>query len=59
MNVLLYCSATVASQRMWALQRLRKLIANEFGGQLNVDSILGNEVSEEGATAYNVSHFLK
>ena len=40
---------------MWALQRLRKLIANEFGGQLNVEAILGVEVSEEGAAAYNVS----
>ncbi|XP_038055580.1 E3 ubiquitin-protein ligase HERC2-like [Patiria miniata] len=42
-----------AFQRMWALQRLRKLIATEFHGNLNVEAILGLEVSDESATAYN------
>ena len=46
-----------ASQRMWALQRLRKLIATEFHRSLNVEAILGLEVTES-AMAYNV-RFLK
>ena len=43
-----------ASQRMWALQRLRKLISTEFHHSLNVEAILGLEVSDESATTYNV-----
>ncbi|XP_033632375.1 E3 ubiquitin-protein ligase HERC2-like [Asterias rubens] len=42
-----------ASQRMWALQRLRKLISTEFHHSLNVEAILGLEVSDESATTYN------
>ncbi|XP_063970630.1 E3 ubiquitin-protein ligase HERC2-like [Lytechinus pictus] len=33
-------STLAAAQRMWALQRLRKLISTEFKGHLNVDAIL-------------------
>ncbi|XP_033111225.1 E3 ubiquitin-protein ligase HERC2-like [Anneissia japonica] len=46
-------SSLGANQRMWALQRLRKLIASEFGTTLNVDTILGHHVTDDVAGAYN------
>ncbi|KAJ8028688.1 E3 ubiquitin-protein ligase HERC2 [Holothuria leucospilota] len=36
-------SSLAASQRVWALQRLRKLIATEFEGKLDIASIQGGE----------------
>ncbi|XP_077868707.1 E3 ubiquitin-protein ligase HERC2-like [Saccoglossus kowalevskii] len=41
-------SSLGASQRMWALQRLRKLINTEYGAALNVDAIIGgHDMSDE------------
>ncbi|CAH1268469.1 HERC2 [Branchiostoma lanceolatum] len=40
-------SCLVASQRMWALQRLRKLLRSGMGPVLNVDALLGEGDEEQ------------
>ncbi|KAI8508669.1 E3 ubiquitin-protein ligase herc2, partial [Branchiostoma belcheri] len=40
-------SCLVASQRMWALQRLRKLLRSGMGPVLNVDALLGDGDEEQ------------
>ncbi|XP_070553640.1 E3 ubiquitin-protein ligase HERC2-like isoform X2 [Ptychodera flava] len=43
-------SSLGAAQRMWALQRLRKLINTEYGPALNVDAIMdGHDIIEDVA----------
>ncbi|XP_071496413.1 E3 ubiquitin-protein ligase HERC2-like [Diadema antillarum] len=44
-------STLAAAQRMWALQRLRKLIATEYKGHLNVDAILGQHESQSDSSS--------
>lgn len=35
-----------AGHRMWALQRLRKLLTTEFGQSININRILGDNDGE-------------
>jgi len=38
-----------AGHRMWALQRLRKLLTTEFGQSININRILGDNDGETRA----------
>lgn len=42
-------SALAASHRMWALQRLRKLLTTEFGQSINITRLLGDHDGESRA----------
>lgn len=41
--------AAAASHRMWALQRLRKLLTTEFGQSINITRLLGDHDGESRA----------
>lgn len=40
----LFCAA--AGHRMWALQRLRKLLTTEYGQSININRLLGDSDGE-------------
>lgn len=45
-----FCLLTAAaSHRMWALQRLRKLLTTEFGQSINIHRLLGDHDAESRA----------
>lgn len=41
--------SAAAGHRMWALQRLRKLLTTEFGQSININRLLGDGDSEARA----------
>ncbi|MGH0166749.1 UNVERIFIED_CONTAM: hypothetical protein FKN15_006610 [Acipenser sinensis] len=48
-------SALAASLRMWALQRLRKLLTTEFGQSININRILGDGDGEPRSVSFTGS----
>lgn len=42
--LMLFCPA--AGHRMWALQRLRKLLTTEYGQSININRLLGDSEGE-------------
>ncbi|KAM9593553.1 E3 ubiquitin-protein ligase HERC2 isoform 4-T5 [Morphnus guianensis] len=48
-------SALAAGHRMWALQRLRKLLTTEFGQSININRILGDNDGETRALSFTGS----
>ncbi|KAM9567415.1 E3 ubiquitin-protein ligase HERC2 isoform 7-T8 [Guaruba guarouba] len=48
-------SALAAGHRMWALQRLRKLLTTEFGQSININRILGDNEGETRALSFTGS----
>lgn len=42
--LILFCPA--AGHRMWALQRLRKLLTTEYGQSININRLLGDSEGE-------------
>uniref|UniRef100_A0A8C9CWF1 E3 ubiquitin-protein ligase HERC2 n=1 Tax=Panthera leo TaxID=9689 RepID=A0A8C9CWF1_PANLE len=48
-------SALAASHRMWALQRLRKLLTTEFGQSININRLLGDNDGEARALSFTGS----
>uniref|UniRef100_A0A8I5NTH4 E3 ubiquitin-protein ligase HERC2 n=3 Tax=Papio anubis TaxID=9555 RepID=A0A8I5NTH4_PAPAN len=48
-------SALAASHRMWALQRLRKLLTTEFGQSININRLLGENDGETRALSFTGS----
>ncbi|KAG9492304.1 hypothetical protein GDO78_000687 [Eleutherodactylus coqui] len=48
-------SALAAGHRMWALQRLRKLLTTEFGQSININRLLGDGDSEARAMSFTGS----
>nr|XP_031307020.1 E3 ubiquitin-protein ligase HERC2 isoform X7 [Camelus dromedarius] len=48
-------SALAASHRMWALQRLRKLLTTEFGQSININRLLGDNDGETRALSFSGS----
>ncbi|XP_054256539.1 E3 ubiquitin-protein ligase HERC2 isoform X5 [Indicator indicator] len=48
-------SALAAGHRMWALQRLRKLLTTEFGQSININRILGDNDGEARALSFTGS----
>ncbi|XP_060089857.1 E3 ubiquitin-protein ligase HERC2 isoform X3 [Heteronotia binoei] len=48
-------SALAAGHRMWALQRLRKLLTTEFGQSININRILGDNDSETRTVSFTGS----
>ncbi|XP_077983839.1 E3 ubiquitin-protein ligase HERC2-like [Glandiceps talaboti] len=50
-------SSLIAAQRMWALQRLRKLINTEYGPALNVDAIIGGHEMVDDAPRPSIVSF--
>lgn len=44
MYLILFCPA--AGHRMWALQRLRKLLTTEYGQSININRLLGDSEGE-------------
>ncbi|XP_041128227.1 E3 ubiquitin-protein ligase HERC2-like isoform X2 [Polyodon spathula] len=48
-------SALAASLRMWALQRLRKLLTTEFGQSININRILGDGNGEPRSVSFTGS----
>ncbi|ELV11273.1 E3 ubiquitin-protein ligase HERC2 [Tupaia chinensis] len=48
-------SALAASHRMWALQRLRKLLTTEFGQSININRLLGDSEGEARALSFSGS----
>ncbi|XP_038616113.1 E3 ubiquitin-protein ligase HERC2 [Tachyglossus aculeatus] len=48
-------SALAAGHRMWALQRLRKLLTTEFGQSINIHRILGDNDGETRAMSFTGS----
>ncbi|XP_054256531.1 E3 ubiquitin-protein ligase HERC2 isoform X4 [Indicator indicator] len=47
--------AAAAGHRMWALQRLRKLLTTEFGQSININRILGDNDGEARALSFTGS----
>lgn len=45
---------TAASHRMWALQRLRKLLTTEFGQSINIHRLLGDNDGDTRTLVWNV-----
>ncbi|XP_041055229.1 E3 ubiquitin-protein ligase HERC2 isoform X4 [Carcharodon carcharias] len=45
-------SALAASHRMWALQRLRKLLTTEFGQTININRLLGDSDGESRSLSF-------
>lgn len=45
---------SAASHRMWALQRLRKLLTTEFGQSININRLLGDNDGETRALVWNI-----
>lgn len=45
---------SAASHRMWALQRLRKLLTTEFGQSININRLLGDNDGEARALVWNI-----
>lgn len=51
----LFCLLILAaSHRMWALQRLRKLLTTEFGQSININRLLGDNDGEARALVWNI-----
>ncbi|XP_065447200.1 E3 ubiquitin-protein ligase HERC2 isoform X2 [Chrysemys picta bellii] len=48
-------SALAAGHRMWALQRLRKLLTTEFGQSININRILGDNDGETRTMSFTGS----
>ncbi|XP_034287268.1 E3 ubiquitin-protein ligase HERC2 isoform X1 [Pantherophis guttatus] len=48
-------SALAAGHRMWALQRLRKLLTTEFGQSININRILGDNDGEARTMSFTGS----
>ncbi|XP_012867362.1 PREDICTED: E3 ubiquitin-protein ligase HERC2 [Dipodomys ordii] len=48
-------SALAASHRMWALQRLRRLLTTEFGQSININRLLGENDGETRALSFTGS----
>nr|XP_060475623.1 E3 ubiquitin-protein ligase HERC2 [Panthera onca] len=48
-------SALAASHRMWALERLRKLLTTEFGQSININRLLGDNDGEARALSFTGS----
>ncbi|XP_019484450.1 PREDICTED: E3 ubiquitin-protein ligase HERC2 [Hipposideros armiger] len=48
-------SALAASHRMWALQRLRKLLTTEFGQSINIHRLLGDNDGDTRALSFTGS----
>ncbi|XP_072258440.1 E3 ubiquitin-protein ligase HERC2 [Pyxicephalus adspersus] len=48
-------SALAAGHRMWALQRLRKLLTTEFGQSININRLLGDGENEARAISFTGS----
>ncbi|XP_066478199.1 E3 ubiquitin-protein ligase HERC2 isoform X5 [Tiliqua scincoides] len=48
-------SALAAGHRMWALQRLRKLLTTEFGQSININRILGDNDGEPRTLSFTGS----
>jgi len=48
-------SALAASHRMWALQRLRKLLTTEFGQSININRLLGDNDGEARTLSFTGS----
>ncbi|OXB80416.1 UNVERIFIED_CONTAM: hypothetical protein H355_003472 [Colinus virginianus] len=48
-------SALAAGHRMWALQRLRKLLTTEFGQSININRILGDNDGEARTLSFTGS----
>lgn len=46
-------SFSAASHRMWALQRLRKLLTTEFGQSINISRLLGDHDGEARTLVWN------
>lgn len=46
-------SVSAASHRMWALQRLRKLLTTEFGQSININRLLGENDGEARALVWS------
>lgn len=46
---------SAASHRMWALQRLRKLLTTEFGQSININRLLGDNDGETRALVWNIT----
>lgn len=40
------CAWSAAGHRMWALQRLRKLLTTEYGQSININRLLGDSEGE-------------
>ncbi len=40
------CACSAAVHRMWALQRLRKLLTTEYGQSININRVLGDSEGE-------------
>lgn len=45
-NFLFLCAWSAAGHRMWALQRLRKLLTTEYGQSININRLLGDSEGE-------------
>ncbi|XP_035763485.1 E3 ubiquitin-protein ligase HERC2 [Neolamprologus brichardi] len=48
-------SALAAGHRMWALQRLRKLLTTEFGQSININRLLGDSEGEARSMSFTGS----
>ncbi|CAG01384.1 unnamed protein product, partial [Tetraodon nigroviridis] len=48
-------SALAAGHRMWALQRLRKLLTTEYGQSININRLLGETESETRSVSFTGS----
>lgn len=44
--MLYFMSFPAAGHRMWALQRLRKLLTTEYGQSININRLLGDSEGE-------------
>lgn len=56
LNIVL--SYTAAGHRMWALQRLRKLLTTEYGQSININRLLGETESEARSVVRKLAKFI-